>query len=65
MRSIRQLCLTVFMTLMLALSAFAGEIHLPGVSTASEVPATGAAVPTDSLMETAFGFLLDFFHCSR
>lgn len=59
MRSIRQLCLAFFMTLMLALSAFAGEIHLPGVQAADERSATGAALTADSLMEIAFGFLLD------
>ena len=59
MKSIRQLCLAVFMTLALSLSAFAGEIHLPGVRAANEMPATGAAVTADSLMEIAFGFLLE------
>lgn len=59
MRSIRQLCLAVFMTPMLALYAFAGEIHLPGVRAVCEMPAGGETVTADSWMETAFGFLLE------
>jgi hypothetical protein len=68
MRSIRQSCVAFVLTLVLALSAFAGDIQLPSQTVAGEMSFPGETVAgdmlapgvtADSVVEIALGFLLD------
>ena len=68
MKSIRQFCAAFGLTIVLACSAFAGDMLGPGVAANGDMSFPGASVAgdmltpgvtDDSIMEIALGFLLD------
>jgi hypothetical protein len=68
-KSIRQFCAAFLLTLVLALTALAGDMSFPGIATADQAPSppnsTAAGdmhtpdVTSESVVEVALGFLLD------
>lgn len=68
MRSIRQFCAVFVLTLVLALSAFAGDMGFPGITAPGEMQTPGVTaadeisipgVTVDPLTEMSLGFLLN------
>ena len=64
MKQLGQLCASVLLTLVLALSAFAGNIEFPGVTSQSSQPSAagdiltpGVSAPIDPLTALALGLL--------
>lgn len=64
MKYLRQFCTAIVLILAISLSAFAGDIHLPGVQSSSSQPSAsgnmdfpGATTPSDPLTVVALGLL--------
>lgn len=57
MRSIRQFCAAFVLTLILTISAFAGDMGFPGVTAPGEISTPGVTAST--VIDVALGLLLN------